>query len=458
MRIAMVLLCALDSSSSLTDLAPAEDGSDLAPPGLPERSVAELTLLSLDWRVVRSGPCAEQEILGLTADPELRRSAVQCYRDDCYCRGGSWIAEKGVCSHLCTQVRCPDARPCRAQGSCDPRTGVCSEPELPDGTECTLGVGSSPGLRCVRGACVVPQQPCARAGEEDKEEEERCPEPAWPQCARAVCTIENATAAPSGPGHQKTSAPAPPVKVCSELPVPDGTPCSDNNPETGPDACIAGVCSGGARDLCTHVPAQVRGDCGTEVRPGPGPCYETLPQCNPETGYCLERPVADGTPCDDTSRSTSNDRCLRGACVGEAACGNGVRCTALQAQCQTSSCLSGSGGTQGLCSLADPPKPDGTPCSDGNPETHGERCMAGSCVGAERFYGCGNNRACYAPLLTCMARLFPSCARYYRAQCVAVAAHLQCDPDDINYYCVASAHRTSAGAATAAALALALLY
>jgi hypothetical protein len=87
--------------------------------------------------------------------------------------------------------------------------------------------------------------------------------------------------------------------VCQPGPVaPDGTSCFDNDACTAGDHCQGGQCVGnpivcpGASDQC-HEPKT----------------------CDPVHG-CMNAPLANGTPCDDGDRCTSEDTCKLGVCGG----------------------------------------------------------------------------------------------------------------------------------------------
>jgi hypothetical protein len=80
----------------------------------------------------------------------------------------------------------------------------------------------------------------------------------------------------------------------------------------------------------------------------------------------------DGGACTDGNACTQSDSCQAGACVGT----NPVVCTALDQCHDAGTCDPGTG----VCS--NPPKLDGTACSDGDACTQTDTCQAGACVGA----------------------------------------------------------------------------
>src|SRR5690606_37715758 len=63
-------------------------------------------------------------------------------------------------------ITCGALSSCHEAGVCDPATGLCSDPEKPDGSPCDDGVACSTGDTCQAGACVgggsvaVEEAPC----------------------------------------------------------------------------------------------------------------------------------------------------------------------------------------------------------------------------------------------------------------------------------------------------------
>ena len=94
-----------------------------------------------------------------------------------------------VCG-VCVPIICVAADQCHDPGTCDPASGVCSNPPKPDGATCDDGNACTSGDACQRGVCVG-------------------------------------------------------------APVDDGTPCDDGNVCTSGDTCQHGVCVGGTSScLC----------------------------------------------------------------------------------------------------------------------------------------------------------------------------------------------------------------
>lgn len=89
---------------------------------------------------------------------------------------------------------------------------------------------------------------------------------------------------------------------------------------------------------------------------------------------CAAPAARDGDPCDDGNPCTRTDTCLGGICVG----GEPRECPP-PGPCR----LAGTCDPQtGACGLS-PPRPNGSPCDDGDGCTQTDTCQAGQCVGAD---------------------------------------------------------------------------
>ncbi|GIW44187.1 MAG: hypothetical protein KatS3mg077_1469 [Candidatus Binatia bacterium] len=145
-------------------------------------------------------------------------------------------------------------------------------------------------------------------------------------------------------------------------PRPDGTPCSDGNLCTENDRCRASRCHGEPID-CSLADG----------------CHDAG-ECNPETGLC-PNPRPDGSPCDDANLCTRNDQCVQSRCRGTA-----IDCSAADGCHDPGECNP----ETGLCPN---PRADGTPCSDANLCTTGDRCEASVCVGTPK--DCSTTDGCH---------------------------------------------------------------
>jgi len=305
-------------------------------------------------------------------------------KDDTYsdtCRGGVCV---GIVS-LCAAVNCstPPAGSCYETGTCDPKTGLCDHPLLPEGSTCNeAGVAGV----CAQGLCLEPVDSCFDAS---------CPPPANP-CLFATCsegTCKNF--------HKAGTATCPDVDndpttrdyclngtcvsvdrcqniqcgtsagacmqnpscnrltgICEPHNQPEGTPCYDLPEGMIDGLCAAGVCIG-RRDPCYQVECAVETSCVASVT-----CI---------AGECVPTWVEDGTACDDGSSVTSGDKCADGQCLGMDACAD--------VGCQPSPCRVSVLCVFGQCYDSKEVLPDGSACEDGNQETSGDVCRGGICQG-----------------------------------------------------------------------------
>jgi 6-phosphogluconolactonase (cycloisomerase 2 family) len=296
------------------------------------------------------------------------------------CDDGDACTQSDTCQDgACTganPVVCTALDQCHDAGTCNPATGVCSDPSVTNGTVCDDGDACTLGDTCQAGNCV--------------------------SGAPKVCTALDGCHVPGvcDPG----------TGVCSDPAASDGTACIDGNACTQTDTCQTGVCVGGNPVACTAIdgchdvgvcdtgtgqcssPASADGstcDDGdactqTDACQG-GVCFGANPVvcvaldqcheagvCDPSSGQCLDPALPDGTACDDASACTLGDSCQAGACVS----GAPVVCTALDACHEAGVCDPATG----ICS--DPDAANGTVCDDGNACTQTDACQSGSCVGA----------------------------------------------------------------------------
>jgi hypothetical protein len=258
-----------------------------------------------------------------TCDPATGVCSQPTAADGTACDDGSACTRRDECAGgLCAgrdPVVCGALDQCHAAGTCDPATGTCSEPAVADGTACDDGNACTRRDTCVGGACVGADPVVCTAKD---------------QCHDAG-TCDPATGACSDPARSNGTA-------CD-----DGTYCTVN------DACTGGVCRGAARD-CT----QAGGQCGTGV-------------CDEASAACTREPEPDGAACDDGNACTRRDTCRAGECTGD----DRVVCQALD-QCHEPGVCDPKTGT---CS--EPAKPDASPCDDGDACSDDDFCVQGVCLG-----------------------------------------------------------------------------
>jgi uncharacterized repeat protein (TIGR01451 family) len=282
--------------------------------------------------------------------------------------------QMGSCSGA-NPVTCLPLDQCHVAGTCNPATGVCSNPNADDGTSCNDSNACTQSDTCQAGACTganpitcTPLDQCHVAGTCDPatgvcdnpnaadgticSDGDACTQ--VDTCQMGSCSGANpVTCLPLDQCHVPGTC-NPATGVCSNPNADDGTNCNDGNACTQTDACQVGVCAGTNPITCTaldqcHVP-------GT---------------CNPATGVCSNPNADDGTNCNDGNACTQTDACQVGVCTGT----NPVTCTALD-QCHIVGTCDPMTGT---CN--NPNANDGTPCADGNACTQTDTCQAGACTG-----------------------------------------------------------------------------
>ncbi len=107
-----------------------------------------------------------------------------------------------------------------------------------------------------------------------------------------------------------------------------------------------------AVDLCSSVTCEAV-----------DPCQPST--CNPATGKCDAKALADTTPCNDANACTSGDVCTSGICGGKT-----VTCDDVN-PCTDDTCAAATGCVHSA---------NATSCSDGNACTVGDACVGGACA------------------------------------------------------------------------------
>jgi RHS repeat-associated protein len=219
-----------------------------------------------------------------------------------------------------TAVTCTASDQCHTAGTCDPATGVCSNPAKTDGTTCDDGNPATSSDQCTFGACAgSTSNPCA---------------------APAQCRLAGTR--------------DPVTNVCTYPFAANGSNCDDGNSATYEDRCQSGACLGSTfTGACPYEysPCEDGNPCtdydfcyGGSCRPGyarvcAGDSSECASYCDPSTGQCTSTPAPNGTSCDDGNRCSSGDSCNAGACVGVGACTGQVSISAWGLQTVTQASL-----------------------------------------------------------------------------------------------------------------------
>src|SRR5206468_1764258 len=274
---------------------------------------------------------------------------------------------------------------CHDVGACDPASGQCSNPAMPDGTACSDGDACTQTDTCQGGSCTgtnpvvcTAQDQCHDVGACDPASGQ-CSNPAKPNgaactqtdpCQGGTCTATTPLVCTAQDQCHDAGACDPASGQCSNPAKSDGAACSDGDACTQADTCQAGACTGGNPVACT---AQNQ-------------CH-VAGVCDPASGPCSNPAKADGTACNDGDACTQTDTCQAGTCTG----GSSVVCTA-EDQCHDAGTCDPATG-----SCSSPAKPDGTTCDDGNTGTYDDQCMTGHCGGTE---GGLRNFLCYRSTIT----------------------------------------------------------
>jgi len=181
------------------------------------------------------------------------------------CADGNACTEHDTCqSGVCVgevPAACTASDQCHDAGTCNPTTGLCSNPARPGTPPCDDNDACTQTDLCVNGVCTGTAPVVCTATD---------------QC-HDVGTCDPATGSCSSP--PKT-----------------GTDCSDGDACTQGDQCQEGTCLRGADVVCLGDQCNVAGT------------------CDPATGACSSTPLS-GTPCDDGQSCTQDDTCQAGVCV-----------------------------------------------------------------------------------------------------------------------------------------------
>ncbi len=266
-----------------------------------------------------------------TCDPATGVCDDPDAEDGTPCDDGDLCTQTDTCmSGSCdgsNPVVCTALDQCHVPGTCDPATGLCDDPDAPNGTSCDDGQACTDPDACVDGVCVGDVIDgcivCADAGDCDDGND---------------CTIDDCV-----------------DNACVFTDQEDGTPCDDGDACTQTDTCASGTCDGSSPVVCTPL----------------SQCH-VAGTCDPATGICDDPLAKDGTSCDDGNACTQTDACMSGMCDGS----NPVVCTPLS-QCHVPGTCDPA---TGVCD--DPLAKDGTSCDDGNACTQTDACMSGMCDGS----------------------------------------------------------------------------
>ena len=290
-----------------------------------------------------------------------------CTQDDS-CQSGICIGSNPIICNL------PDQ--CHDAGTCDPTSGVCSNPRKADGTTCDDGNSCTQQDNCLSGTCTgsnpvvcTAQDQCHVAGTCNPSSG-ICNNPAKDNgvtcddansctltdtCQSGFCIGSNLVVCTSSDQCHNAGVCDPSNGVCSNPTKDDGSVCNDGNACTLSDSCQSGSCTSSNSVVCTASDQ----------------CHD-VGVCDPSNGVCSNPTMNDGTTCNDGNACTQTDTCQSGSCSGT----NPIICSILD-QCHNAGVCDPS---NGVCN--NPTKDNNTICNDGNGCTQTDTCQSGICTGA----------------------------------------------------------------------------
>ncbi len=195
--------------------------------------------------------------------------------------------QNGVCTGQ-SPMMCPPPDACHTAGSCNMATGMCSNPNKPDGTTCEDGTACTEADTCLAGACISGTAVvCA---------------------ALDACHEVGFCDAKSG--------------ICSNPTKAEGSACDDGTACTQGDTCVSGTCTSGAPVVCEAIDkchdvgacTMTTGQCSNPLKPLDCSAKSVCEQngaCDPSSGVCINAAKPDGIPC-------GKGICIAGTCTDEA--------------------------------------------------------------------------------------------------------------------------------------------
>ncbi len=218
--------------------------------------------------VVVCAPCQTCNHATGTCEPDPSQAGHACPGDGNRCFGAYQCTESGACVGV-QPVSCVALDHCHDAGVCDPSTGLCSNPDKPNGTSCDDGDACTVFDFCVDGVC-------------QSHGEVSCPRddtnPCWDPIS--VCN--------------------PSTGRCDFTPAPAGTPCSSLL--TFP--CTLSTCDGAG--TCVEGPPACDAEC--QLCNGLANSCDNIPRqaqvvCDERRGYC------DGGTCTYPCGDACKDAC-----------------------------------------------------------------------------------------------------------------------------------------------------
>jgi hypothetical protein len=278
-----------------------------------------------------------------TCDPTSGACSNPATADGIVCNDGNACTQSDTClGGSCTganPVVCAASDQCHDVGTCDPTSGACSNPATADGIVCNDGNACTQSDTCVGGSCAganpvacAASDQCHGVGTCDPTSGV-CSNPATADgvvcndgnactqsdtCVGGSCTGANPVACAASDQCHGVGTCDPTSGACSNPAAADGIVCNDGNACTQSDTCLGGSCTGANPVVCA----------ATDQCHGVG-------TCDPTSGACSNPAKADGTVCIDGIPCTSGDACKSGVCAGSAVvCTTGQACSTVTGSCE----------------------------------------------------------------------------------------------------------------------------
>jgi hypothetical protein len=272
-----------------------------------------------------------------------------------------------------SSVICTASDQCHKAGTCDTKTGACSNPSKANGAVCNDGNACTQTDSCQSGVCTgaspvtcTASDQCHSAGTCDTktgacsnpvrtgacDDGDKCTQA--DACSAGACVGSNPVVCSASDQCHEVGTCVSSTGVCTNPAKNDGSICNDDNACTKTDTCQSGACKGSSPVTCTSL----------------GQCYK-VGTCDTSTGLC-SNPYADTTTgCNDSNACTTGEKCDgQGTCAG----GSAVVCPPPVNPCKTNTCNTALG-----CQLGN--QPLGTECNDGSECTQLDQCVKGVCTG-----------------------------------------------------------------------------
>ena len=272
------------------------------------------------------------------------------------CSSGE-VCKIGTCSGgtlaTCAGTACQD-------GVCNPASGKCDLAAKAEGTLCNQDKNLCTSDACnAKGECVLQKAVVCTA----------------PVCNSLKCNPNSG--------------------ICDQVPLLDGSACSDDNTCTDGDSCVSGVCLAAGYTCECKVDA----DCNDKNECTTNTCVTTAGKFT-----CLTSAIV-GSPCDDGNACTAADACTaKGTCSGgTVVCNDNNPCTSDACDpasgCQTTAlpgavCDDGEPCTSGdVCGEGGICAGKVNSCDDVNPCTN-DACASGACQHVANSAACSDSNAC----------------------------------------------------------------